>query len=84
MLRAGLISLQLFYPGWYEDNELILSVFDSCHMHNYFVYRGIEKDCTSINSEWILTLISIMRSQFQISENMSQWLFRIEKELSNL
>ncbi|XP_012537096.1 tetratricopeptide repeat protein 37 [Monomorium pharaonis] len=48
------------------------------------LFRGIEKDCTPINSRWVLSLISVMRSQFQISENMSQWLLSNEKELGNL
>jgi len=46
-------------------------------MYNYFVYRGID-NCTPINSQWILSLISIIKSQFQISESMSKWLLHKE------
>lgn len=52
-------------------------------MYNYFIYRSIDKDCTPINSQWMLSLISIIKSQFHASENMSQWLLHNEKELSH-
>ncbi|XP_077270060.1 superkiller complex protein 3 isoform X1 [Temnothorax americanus] len=42
------------------------------------------KDCAPINNQWILSLISLMKSQFQTSENMSRWLFHKERELDNL
>jgi len=52
-------------------------------MYNYFVYRGID-NCTPINSQWILSLISIIKSQFQISESMSKWLLHKEYDIMTL
>ncbi|KYM94057.1 PREDICTED: tetratricopeptide repeat protein 37 isoform X2 [Cyphomyrmex costatus] len=46
--------------------------------------RNMDKDCTPMNSQWVLSLISIIKSQFHTSENMSQWLLHNEKELSTL
>ncbi|XP_011878141.1 PREDICTED: tetratricopeptide repeat protein 37 [Vollenhovia emeryi] len=43
-----------------------------------------DKHCTPINDRWVLSLISVMKSQFKTSEAMSQWLFRNERELGDL
>lgn len=46
-----------------------------------FLYR-----CTSKNSkpdiQWLSSLISIVRSQFQTSEHMSEWLLRNAQEIA--
>ncbi|XP_011689404.1 PREDICTED: tetratricopeptide repeat protein 37 [Wasmannia auropunctata] len=45
------------------------------------LFRCVNKDCTPINSQWVLSLISIIKSQFQTTENISQWLLHNEKKL---
>lgn len=44
--------------------------------------RCIDKD-SKINNRWMSSLISVIRSQFQTSECMSQWLLRNEQELNS-
>ncbi|KAL0112836.1 hypothetical protein PUN28_012243 [Cardiocondyla obscurior] len=43
-----------------------------------------EQDCISIKSQWISSLISVIKSRFQTSQNMLQWLSRNENKLDNL
>lgn len=87
ILRVGLISLKLSYhstfPGWYYENEILIYL-QLLSIHMYFIYR--DKDCIPITNRWMLSLISVIKSQFQTcdSKNMLEWLFHIERELDNL
>ncbi|XP_032686665.1 tetratricopeptide repeat protein 37 [Odontomachus brunneus] len=46
-----------------------------------FLYRCIDEDC-EIDNQWLSSLISIIQTQFQTSEHMSQWLAKA-KEINN-
>ncbi|KAL6256062.1 hypothetical protein P5V15_013298 [Pogonomyrmex californicus] len=60
------------YPANAESwTTLIAALLSKC----------VDKDC-KINNRWIFSLMSVMKSRFEIKslENMSQWLYHVEKK----
>lgn len=58
--------------------DVLFVLLDYIHMNYFSVYRCTDKDSKN-NNQWISSLISVIKSQFQTSDYMSQWLHNIQK-----